>query len=60
MTPKERLHTTVGGERADRVPVTPVFMAWATHYVDPFVGRDQPFAPGATSAHSAALLAQST
>jgi len=33
MTPKERLHATIRGQTHDRVPVTPIFMAWAAHYI---------------------------
>ena len=33
MTPKERLHAAVRGGQHDRVPVTPIFMAWAAHYI---------------------------
>ena len=33
MTSKQRLHAAVRGEAHDRVPVTPIFMAWAAHYV---------------------------
>jgi uroporphyrinogen decarboxylase len=32
MTSKERLYATIRGEPRDRVPVTPIFMAWAAHY----------------------------
>jgi len=34
MTAKERYLATLRGERRDRVPVTPIFMAWAAHYID--------------------------
>jgi len=33
MTPKERYLAAIAGEGRDRVPVTPIFMAWAAHYV---------------------------
>jgi MtaA/CmuA family methyltransferase len=33
MTSKERLYATVRGEPHDRVPVTPIFMAWAAHSI---------------------------
>ena len=33
MTPKQRYHATIRGEPADRVPVTPIFMAWAAHLI---------------------------
>ena len=33
MTPKERLHAAVGGRPYDRTPVTPIFMAWAAHFI---------------------------
>lgn len=33
MTPRERLYAAVRGHPGDRVPVTPIFMAWAAHYV---------------------------
>ncbi len=33
MTPKERLYAAIHGEPRDRVPVTPIFMAWAAHFV---------------------------
>lgn len=33
MTPKERIYATLRGQSRDRVPVTPIFMAWAAHYV---------------------------
>jgi MtaA/CmuA family methyltransferase len=32
MTSKERLYATIRGEPHDRIPVTPIFMAWAAHY----------------------------
>ena len=32
MMSKERLYATIRGEPYDRVPVTPIFMAWAAHY----------------------------
>jgi len=33
MTPKERYLACVRGEEHDRVPVTPIFMAWAAHLI---------------------------
>jgi len=33
MTPKERLYATIRGQSHDRPPVTPLFMAWAAHYI---------------------------
>lgn len=33
MTPKERYHATIRGEPVDRIPVTPIFMAWAAHLI---------------------------
>ena len=33
MTPKERYYATIQGETTDRVPVTPIFMAWAAHLI---------------------------
>jgi MtaA/CmuA family methyltransferase len=33
MTSKERLHAALAGERVDRAPVTPIFMAWAGNYI---------------------------
>jgi MtaA/CmuA family methyltransferase len=33
MTPKERLYATLNGQPIDRTPVTPIFMAWAAHYI---------------------------
>ena len=33
MTSKERVLAAVTGLRCDRVPVTPIFMAWAAHHV---------------------------
>ena len=33
MTPKQRYHATIRGEPVDRVPVTPIFMAWAAHLI---------------------------
>jgi len=33
MTPKERVLAAVRGEARDRIPVTPIFMAWGAHYV---------------------------
>jgi len=34
MTSKERMYAVLEGEPVDRVPVTPIFMAWAAHYID--------------------------
>jgi len=36
MTSKERIYATLRGESVDRVAVTPIFMAWAAH----FIGRN--------------------
>ena len=33
MTSKERYLATMRGQEHDRVPVTPIFMTWAAHYV---------------------------
>lgn len=33
MTSKERILAVIHGQSCDRVPVTPIFMAWAAHYV---------------------------
>lgn len=33
MTPKEQYLAAVRGEKHDRVPVTPIFMAWAAHHI---------------------------
>ena len=33
MTPKERIYATLRGTSLDRIAVTPIFMAWAAHYV---------------------------
>ena len=33
MTPKERYHATIRGEPVDRIPVTPIFMAWSAHLI---------------------------
>lgn len=33
MTPKERIYATIAGRPYDRPAVTPIFMAWAAHYV---------------------------
>lgn len=33
MTGKERIYATVKGDSVDRCAVTPIFMAWAAHYV---------------------------
>ena len=33
MTPKEKLYAAVGGDGHDRIPVTPIFMAWSAHHV---------------------------
>jgi MtaA/CmuA family methyltransferase len=34
MTSKERMVAVLEGLPVDRVPVTPIFMAWAAHYID--------------------------
>ncbi len=34
MTSKERMYAVLEGLPVDRVPVTPIFMAWAAHYID--------------------------
>ena len=33
MTAKERIYSTIKGDSRDRPAVTPIFMAWAAHYV---------------------------
>jgi len=33
MSPKERIHATIAQLPVDRTPVTPIFMAWAAHYI---------------------------
>jgi MtaA/CmuA family methyltransferase len=33
MTSKERIYATLRGESVDRVAVTPIFMAWAAHFI---------------------------
>jgi MtaA/CmuA family methyltransferase len=33
MTPKERLYAIINGQTYDRPAVTPIFMAWAAHFV---------------------------
>ena len=33
MTSKERIYATVKGQACDRVAVTPIFMAWAAHFI---------------------------
>lgn len=33
MTPKERIHATIRGDAIDRPAVTPIFMAWAAHFI---------------------------
>ncbi|MBN1127009.1 MAG: uroporphyrinogen decarboxylase family protein [Sedimentisphaerales bacterium] len=33
MTPKERIYALLKGKPVDRPPVTPIFMAWAAHFV---------------------------
>ncbi len=33
MTSKERIYATLKGQPVDRTPVTPIFMAWAAHFV---------------------------
>ncbi|MBN2137408.1 MAG: uroporphyrinogen decarboxylase family protein [Sedimentisphaerales bacterium] len=34
MTSKERIYATLAGEPVDRIAVTPIFMAWAAHFID--------------------------
>ena len=34
MTAKERYLKTIACQRPDRVPVTPIFMAWAAHHIN--------------------------
>jgi MtaA/CmuA family methyltransferase len=34
MTPKERLYATINGSPCDRPAVTPIFMAWAAHFIN--------------------------
>ena len=34
MTPKERIYAVIENKPIDRLPVTPIFMAWAAHYID--------------------------
>lgn len=34
MSPRERLRATLAGQPIDRTPVTPIFMAWAAHYIN--------------------------
>jgi len=33
MTPKERIYATINGQPIDRPAVTPIFMAWAAHFI---------------------------
>lgn len=33
MTSKERIYATLAGESVDRLAVTPIFMAWAAHFI---------------------------
>lgn len=33
MTGKERIYAALAGKPVDRAPVTPIFMAWAAHYI---------------------------
>jgi len=33
LTPKERIYTIINGNSYDRPAVTPIFMAWAAHYI---------------------------
>lgn len=33
MTSKERIYAILGGESVDRAAVTPIFMAWAAHFI---------------------------
>lgn len=33
MTPKERIYATLNGQPCDRPAVTPIFMAWAAHFI---------------------------
>jgi MtaA/CmuA family methyltransferase len=33
MTPKERIHSILKGDSYDRPAVTPIFMAWAAHFI---------------------------
>ena len=33
MKPKERIKATINGQSYDRVAVTPIFMAWAAHFI---------------------------
>jgi len=33
MTPKERVHAILRGDTCDRPAVTPIFMAWAAHFI---------------------------
>ncbi len=33
MTPKERIYATLRGQPVDRLAVTPIFMAWAAHFI---------------------------
>ncbi len=33
MLPKQRIYAVLKGEKADRLPITPIFMSWAAHYI---------------------------
>ncbi len=33
MSPKQRVYAAVQGQPVDRVPVTPIFMAWSAHFI---------------------------
>ncbi len=33
MTPKQRIYAVINGQKPDRTPVTPIFMAWAAKYI---------------------------
>lgn len=33
MTSKQRVHAAMRGQMVDRVPLTPIFMAWAAHFI---------------------------
>ena len=33
MTSKERIYATLNGQTPDRIPVTPIFMAWAANFI---------------------------
>ena len=34
MTPKERIYAVIENKPLDRLPVTPIFMAWSANYID--------------------------